>query len=46
MREKNGTLLSFNPEQQGAITSTYYMRLKRGHDVSAWEPYIQDIRAA
>jgi len=46
MRAKNGTLLSFNPEQQGAITSMYYVRLKRGHDVSAWDPYIQDIRAA
>jgi hypothetical protein len=46
MREKNGTLLSFNAEQQGAITGTYYVHLKGGHDVSAWDPYIQDIRAA
>ncbi len=45
-REKSGTLLSFSPEQQGEITRTYYLRLCKGEDVSAWLPYIEDIATA
>jgi hypothetical protein len=42
-RERGDTLFSFNPEQQGDITRSYYVRLKTGQDVSAWQPFIDDI---
>jgi hypothetical protein len=45
-RDGGGTILSFNPEQQGAIVSDYYVRLKTGAGVAAWQPFIDDIRAA
>ena len=38
-------LADFNLEQQGDIASTYYSRLSKGHDVSAWQPYISEIQA-
>ena len=33
----------FNPEQQGNITQAYYVRLRSGKDISAWQPYIDEI---
>jgi len=33
----------FNPEQQGNITETYFMRLRSGENLSAWQPYIDEI---
>ena len=39
------TLEDFNREQQGEITRHYYYRLKQGQDVSAWEPFIAELRA-
>ncbi|MBN1149518.1 MAG: hypothetical protein JXA78_19815 [Anaerolineales bacterium] len=37
-------LADFNLEQQGDIASTYYARLSRGQDVSAWQTYILQIQ--
>lgn len=34
----------FNREQQGDITRDYYVRLKGEEDVSAWEPFMDDLR--
>ena len=34
----------FNREQQGDIVRDFYHRLKAGQDVSAWEPYMQEVR--
>jgi hypothetical protein len=36
----------FNPEQQGNITQAYYVRLRLGQDVSAWQAYIDEIQKA
>lgn len=35
----------FNPEQQGDITRAYYFRLKNEEDISAWEPFIEEIKS-
>jgi len=43
-RKKGKLFKQFNPEQQGNITQSYYDRKRRGLDVSAWEPYIDEIR--
>jgi hypothetical protein len=37
---------NFNREQQGDITRDYYVRLKGNEDVSAWEPFIDDLRSS
>lgn len=37
---------SFNPEQQGDIVRDYYDRLFRGDSVAAWEPFIDEVKAA
>lgn len=42
-RQKQIPFKKFNPEQQGNITQAYYVRLRAGHDVSAWQPYIDEI---
>ena len=43
--KKKGTRLKeFNMEQQGDITKSYYQRLIKGDDTSAWEEYIREIR--
>jgi hypothetical protein len=43
---KRGTAFSeFTTEQQGDILEDYYVRLKAGSDVSAYEPFINDVRA-
>jgi hypothetical protein len=36
--------LSFNAEQQGEITREYYLRLKRNLDLTAWNPYINELQ--
>ena len=42
--QKGWTLADFNLEQQGDITREYYDRLCRGADVSAWTPYINELK--
>lgn len=34
----------FNTEQQGDILRTYYIRRRAGQDVSAWEPFVEEVR--
>ena len=42
---KNGKLFKeFNMEQQGDITREYYQLSVKGHDTSAWDGYIDEIR--
>jgi len=36
----------FNPEAQAVIAQTYYLKQRKNLDVSAFEPYIDDIRKA
>lgn len=43
-REAGKTLGSYNKEQQGDIASDYYIRLQQKKDVSAWQPFINDIK--
>jgi hypothetical protein len=38
------TLQKFNLEQQGDIARSYYDRISRGLDVSAWQPFIDEFR--
>jgi len=38
-------LENFNREQQGEIARHYYYRLKQGHDISAWLPFISEFQA-
>ena len=43
---EEGTAFSeFTTEQQGDILSDYYVRLKARSDVSAYEPFVNDVRA-
>lgn len=42
-RQKSIPFKKFNPEQQGNITQSYYVRFRLGKDVSAWQPYIDEI---
>jgi hypothetical protein len=42
-RQKQIPFKKFNPEQQGNITQAYYLRLKAGKDVSAWQSFIDEI---
>ncbi|MCZ7551291.1 MAG: hypothetical protein B6D39_13010 [Anaerolineae bacterium UTCFX2] len=44
--QQNHSLLDFNPEQQGDICRDYYDRLRRGLDVTAWQPFIDQIQQA
>lgn len=37
-------LLDFNPEQQGEIARDYYIRIKNGQDVTAWTPFIHELK--
>jgi hypothetical protein len=37
-------LVDLNPEQQGEICRSYYDRLVRGVDVSAWLPFIEEFQ--
>jgi len=36
----------FNPEQQADIVMDYYIRLDTPDSVDAWEPFIEEVRAA
>jgi hypothetical protein len=45
-RQKQIPFKKFNPEQQGNITQAYYVRLRAGQDVSAWQPFIDEIHTA
>lgn len=42
-RKKAKIFKQFNPEQQGNIVQTYYIRKRANLDISAWYPYINDI---
>ena len=42
--QKGRRLADFNREQQGDIARGYYLRLRQGVDVSAWEPFVRDFR--
>lgn len=44
MRQQGWQIYDFNLEQQGEITRTYYERLVRQQDTSAWLPYIEDVQ--
>jgi len=43
-RAKGKTFLQYNTEQQGDICEDYYRRLMSGDDVSAYLPFIQEVR--
>jgi hypothetical protein len=43
--EKGTAFSEFTTEQQGDILEDYYVRLKAGRDVSAYEPFVNDVRA-
>jgi len=43
-RQKGKLFKQFNPEQQGNITQTYYVRRRRGQDASAWEDFIDELK--
>ena len=38
------TFLDFNREQQGDIVRDYYFYLKQNADVTAWDPYLKEVR--
>lgn len=42
-RAKGKTLTSFNKEQQGDILADYYRRLQGGGDVTAYQPFADDV---
>lgn len=43
-RAAGKTLSSYNKEQQGDIVADYFSRLQSGGDVSAYQPFIDDIK--
>lgn len=43
-RQKSIPFKNFNPEQQGNITQAYYVRVRKGEDVSAWDQYIEELK--
>jgi hypothetical protein len=43
-RSAGKKLTDFNMEQQGDILSHYYRRLQSGGDVSAYQPFVNDVR--
>jgi hypothetical protein len=43
-RKENKTLSSFNNEQQGDILADYFRRLQKNEDISAYLPYVNDIK--
>ena len=45
-RQKGKLFKDYNPEQQGNITQSYYGRLRRSRNTSAWDPFIEEIRRA
>lgn len=44
--ESGKNLADFNLEQQGEISRAYYNRLVRNHDISAWQPFIEELKKA
>ena len=44
-RAQGATFADFNREQQGDITSHYYMRASNNKATADWQPYIDDVRA-
>jgi hypothetical protein len=46
VRADGGNIFSFDPEAQAVIAQTYYYWKRHGRDVSAFEPYLDDIRKA
>ena len=42
-RKQGKSLQSFNKEQQGDILRDYFMRLQSGADVTAFQPFVDDI---
>lgn len=44
-REEGKKFHQYNPEQQGNIVQAYYLRRRGGQDVSAWQPYIDDLQS-
>lgn len=45
-RSEGKTIFSYNPEAQAQIAQDYYRYKRQGQDVSAFEPFIDDIRNA
>lgn len=43
-RAAGKTLFDYNKEQQGDILRSYFLRLQRSEDTSAWQPFINDIK--
>ncbi len=43
-RDRGKRLCDFNREQQAQIAEDYYNRRRAGDDVTAYEPFIQDLR--
>lgn len=44
-RGQGKRLRNFNREQQAQIVQDYYLHLRHGWDVAAFEPYIEELRA-
>ncbi len=44
-RAAGKTLYDYNKEQQGDIISDYYRHLQKREDISAWQPFIDDIKS-
>ncbi len=43
-RAQGKGLAGFNPEAQGEIARDFYRRLRKGQDISAWEPLFVEAR--
>jgi len=43
-RQNGINFRQFNPEQQGKIVQDYFLRKSIQSDVSAWEPYIMEVK--
>lgn len=43
-RAAGKTLYSYNKEQQGDILADYFRRLQETKDVSAWQPFVDDVK--
>ena len=43
-RQKSISFKEFNPEQQGNIVQSYYSRKRLNKDVSAWQPFIDELK--
>ncbi len=44
-RQAGAKFKDFNREQQGELAREYYVRLKQGKSLEAWEDFIQEMRA-